>query len=110
MKGVVFVPINPNKPTFEAYVGIVRDEYTNKAKSAIETFVQDTSKKYWVRTLQGEYLLPDKISVKNDLETVTVNTYSIQPTKWCVENDRIWLFDQNTLSELDVFFKKEIKN
>lgn len=118
----VFVPEYPGKPVYEGYHGIPANEYIQRTAMALEEFIQQRKCTFSIRTLNGtrKFIYNPIVNISGDQIVVNAegSTISINPTKYGLdtvdsysfnmfggpkgEKDRFWLFDGDTLSELDI--------
>ena len=102
----VFVPAYPGKTVFEGYTGVPASDFAQEAKKKLESFLDETSCTYSIRTLNGTLKGFRDLVVGGDDHGVLVNGTVIHPTKFGIDKvagqPRFWLFDDRTLAELDV--------
>ena len=83
----VFVPKFPGIPVFENYRGVPANDFNKTAVYKLSKFVKR-----------------DDIYVQGD--DIVVGHERIRPTKFGYTCDRFWLFDQNTLKDINFEIKR----
>lgn len=80
----------------------------SEIKQALVEFVRANGSQYALRTLQHQHVcVTNPVIDASEGGTIVVGNYAIKPTKWGVDTvdgdrARFWLFDQDTLQELDL--------
>ena len=109
----VFVPEYPSKKVYEEYHGIPEEEYLLKTKEALMKFINERTCKFTVRTLRSTEKNIEHLFVNNSsdgyikIHSDGVIQEAIKPTKYGFDKiswnrDRFWLFNDDTLDELDI--------
>ncbi len=90
MKQKVFVPKYAGEPVFECYCGIPAEDFLKTLLRKAIKFVN----KYPCQVNS------DDISVEGD--EIVICSARIRPTKFGVDSDRFWIFDEQTLKDINL--------